>query len=134
MPNATLKLVSGRQCPMFAEIAFDHTHFQDSAVPVPVFNLPFGAQIIGGAVIVDTAFDSTTNVLDVGDSVVGNRYVNDVNLKATGRTALVPTGYVSDGAAVWATPVATGSAPTVGAGRIQIQYVIKDRATENQPN
>lgn len=136
MPNTALKLVSGRQPSLFAEVTVDFSNVVDTAVSVPAIQLPHGAQVVGGAVIVDTALNgTTTSVLDVGDALSTNRYVNDVNLKATGRTALVPTGYVSDGAPIWITPVHSGgTAPTAGRFRVLVEYVIAGRATENQPN
>lgn len=135
MPNATLKTNGGRQYILSAEIAFDYTHLQDTAVAVPAVKLPYGAVVAGGAVIVDTAFNTATSaVLDVGDSTTANRYVNDVNLKAAGITPLVPTGYVSDGNEINITPVLVGTAATAGAGRLRVDYYIQNRAMENQPN
>ncbi len=134
MPNAILKPVAGRQYPLHAEVAFDFTQINDTAVAVPAIKLPYGAQIISGAVIVDVAFNAaTSSVLDVGDSTTPNRYVNDVNLKVVGRTPLVPTGYVSDGADLQILPVTSGT-NTAGSGRVQIQYVIANRAHEAQTN
>lgn len=132
--NQTLKLDVGRQEPLFGEISFDFSHIADNAVAVNAIDLPYGAQVIGGSVIVDTAFNPGTSlVLDVGDAISGNRYVNDVNLAATGRTPLVPTGYVSTGGAVTITPTLVGAAATQGAARLNLQYVIKGRAGQVQP-
>ena len=135
MANQSIKPANARQYPLFAEQTFDFSQLADTAVPVTGLKLPYGAQIIGGAVIVDTAFDTGTSaVLDVGDSVSGNRYKNDVNLKATGLTALVPTGHVSDGSDLLVTPTLVGTAATVGKVRVQVQYVIAGRAHEVQTN
>lgn len=135
MANATLKPSRARQYILSAEIAFTFAHTADTAVAIPAVLLPFGAQVVGGAVVVDTAFNAGTSiVLDVGDATVANRYKNDVNLAATGVTALVPTGYVSDGGNINITPVIVGAAATVGAARLRVDYVIAGRAQEVQTN
>lgn len=133
--NQKLKMDVGRQEPLFGEISFDFSNIADTGVAVNAIDLPYGARIIGGEVLVDTAFNPGTSlVLDIGDAITGNRYVNDVDLKVVGRTALVPTGYVSDGGAVTITPTLVGAAATQGAARLSLQYVIKGRAGQVQPN
>ncbi len=135
MANTTLKLNGGRQYVMSAEQAITFANVNDTAVAIKAINLPYGATIISGRVIVDEVFNvATSAVLDVGDLVSANRYANDVNLKALGVTALVPTNYISDGEAIWVLPVNVGAAATTGKARIQVEYIIKDRAAENQPN
>jgi hypothetical protein len=135
MANAALKRKAARQYVLAAQLTVDFSNVVDTAVAVNAIDLPYGAQVVGGDVIVDTAFNAGTSiVLDIGDATVANRYVNDVNLAATGRTALVPTGYVSDGAVISITPVIVGAVPTAGSARITVQYVIKDRAQEAQTN
>ena len=133
MANAALKKVNGRQYPLVAEVTIGVANMNESAVAVTAIDLPYGAVVTGGAVIVDTAFDAATAVLDVGDAASANRYKNDVNIAATGLTALVPTGYVSDGAPILVTPV-FADAVTVGSVRVQVTYVISGRAHEAQTN
>lgn len=133
MANTTLKPANGRQYPLFAEVTIDVANMNESGVPVTAIKLPYGAQVISGAVIVDTAFDAATATIDIGDSTVGNRYGDNVNVAATGRTALTPTGYVSDGADLIVTPTFADPV-TVGKVRVQVMYVINGRAHEVQPN
>lgn len=122
---------AGRQSPLVAEVAFT---FEDlvSAVAKAAADLPAGATVVGGEVIIDTAWDTgTTDVLDIGDGDNGSRYANDVNLKATGRTALTLTGYKYAAAdTVDLTKTAVGTAPTQGAGRLHLHYIISGRASE----
>lgn len=133
MANAALKKVNGRQYALTAEVTIAVANMNESTVPVAAIDLPYGAVVTGGAVIVDTAFDAATATVDVGDATSGNRYKNDVNIAATGLTALVPTGYVSDGAAILVTPT-FADAVTVGSVRLQVTYVISGRAHEAQTN
>lgn len=135
MANKKLTLDVGRQTVLFASIAIAFDHIADTGVAVEAIKLPYGARIIGGDVVVSTAFNAgTTLVLDVGDKTVANRYANDIDLKTVGRTALTPTGYTSDGGELHVTPVLVGTAPTAGALRLSIQYVIEGRAGHVQPN
>lgn len=135
MPNATLRLNSGRQYPLVAIQEFDYTHVADNVVQVQMAKLPVGAVVIGGELIVDVAWNTGTSAtLSVGDAGNGARYGSALDLKTTGRKALTPTGYVSDGAEVMATPVLSGTAATAGKARLILQYVIGGRAHEAQTN
>lgn len=135
MANATLNASRDRQYPLFAEVAFTFAQLADTGVAVPVIKLPPGAMVVGGAVIVDQAFNTATSAtLAVGDSTTAGRYKSGVDLKAAALTALVPTGYVSDGADLLITPTLSGAAATQGRARVQVQYVIQGRAHEVQTN
>lgn len=133
MPNAALKPANGRQYPLFAEVTIDVANMNESGVAVSAIKLPYGAMVIGGSVITDVAFDAATATLAVGDATTANRYIGNANLAATGRTALVPTGYVSDGADLRVTPTFADPV-TVGKVRVQVEYVIAGRAHEVQTN
>lgn len=134
MPNAKLTLDVGRQKSLHAEITFDYTHIADNGVAVPAIKLPYGAQVVGGALTVDTAFNPGTSLaLAVGDAVTGTRYAAAVDLKTVARTALTLTSFVSDGNPVLVTPTLVGAAATAGKARLQVSYIIKNRAEEVQP-
>lgn len=135
MANKALTLNRGRQNRLVAEQAFTFENLADTGVGVVAVKLPVGAVVIGGGVVVDTAFNTATSaVLDVGDATTANRYKDDVDLKTAGYTALVPTGYVSDGSDIVVTPALVGTAATAGAGRLVVEYYIQGRAQEVQPN
>lgn len=133
MANTTLKPANGRQYPLFAEVTITVANMNESTVPVAAIKLPTNAMVIGGRVVVDTAFDAATATLDVGDSTTANRYKDNANIAATGVVELVPTGYVSDGGDLVVTPV-FADAVTVGSLRVQVEYVIQGRAHEVQTN
>ena len=135
MPNKTLKPSHGRQYTLVAETEIDFQHIADTGVAVTTVKLPYGAQVVGGALIVDTAWNTTgTATLSIGDATTANRYANAVNLKAAGRTALTLTGFVSDGADIRVTPALADTAATQGKARVQVHYVIAGRAHEAQTN
>ncbi len=132
MANAKLSLNPGRQYPLVAEATISVAEMNETGVAIAAIQLPGGAVVTGGAVIVDTAFDAATATVNVGDAAVGNRYKSAVNVVALGLTALVPTGYVSDGKPVVVTPT-FADAVTTGSLRLQVTYMVGDRANEAQP-
>lgn len=132
MANKTLPLNPARQYALTAEVTITAAEMNESTVAVRAISLPGGAVVTGGAVIVDVAFDAATAVLDVGDAVSANRYKNDAGIAALGLTALVPTGYVSDGKPILVTPT-FADAVTVGSLRLQVTYTVVGRANEAQP-
>jgi hypothetical protein len=134
MANETLKLEAGRQYPLYAQQSFDYTNLSETGVAVPAVNLPDDAVVVGGMVVVDTAFNTATSaVVDAGDAGDANRYLNDADLKAVGAYPLVPTGEKNVTAGVTLTPTLVGAAATQGAGRLIVAYILTGRANEVQP-
>ena len=129
MATAALKLVPGRQQVISAVVTILLANLTDG-VDVPVMELPAGAEVIGGAVVTETAFNSTsTDTIDIGDTGSQNRYLNDGNFRAAGaRVALVPTGYVNTAptklTARW---VSGGGSPTTGKCRLRVDYIVIGR-------
>lgn len=76
--------------------------------------------------------DSGTAVLDVGDSGVADRYKSGVDLKAAGRTALVPTGYRYEvPGTVSLTPTYENDDNSAGAGYLLLRFIFVGRASEH---
>lgn len=114
----------------YVDIAFGDVG--TTATAYNAIDLPVGSEVIGGALVVDTAWDTgTTATLSVGDASSAARYLAATSVKATGRTALVPTGFVTTATqpAVSVTTVITGTATTVGAARLRVDYIVRKRAT-----
>jgi hypothetical protein len=102
-----------------------------SGAAAAAIDLPPGAVVVGGDVVVDTAFDSgTSDAIVVGDASVANRYLTSTSIAATGRTALVPTGFKVTAAqpAVAVTWTGVGTAATVGALRLRVDYIVRGRS------
>lgn len=121
---------SGRQELIVATVDFGFADLV-SGVDLSALDLPRNAVVTGGDVVVTTAFNSaTSDVLDVGDATVQNRYLNDANLAAVGRTALIATGFVTTATqpAITVRWVGVGAAPTAGACRLTVHYYVKGRA------
>lgn len=94
--------------------------------------LPGGAIVTGGFVVVETAFDSAdAATLALGDSTTANRYAAALDMKTAGKKDLVPTGYrvpvQSD-----LTFTFTGALPTEGEARLIVEYVVVGRSEFTQ--
>lgn len=128
-----LKLKSGRQSVILAYIDVVLADLV-TTVAKNLIELPNGAVVVGGGVVVTQVFNSTTSdVLDIGDAGSANRYKNDVNLQALGLTALAPTGYVTTAPTkITGTWVSGGGTPTTGAFRLWVEYFVQNRALFNQ--
>ena len=90
------------------------------------FDAPQNTILKNGDINVLTAFDSgTTDAITVGDDLVANRYLASTSVKATGVTALTPTGFKTDGhsPAFRITRTPSGTAATVGLLRFTCMFV-----------
>ena len=135
MPNVALRPSTGRQYVLTGEIEIGFRNIEDTGVAVQAFKLPFGSQVVGGHLVVDQAWNTTgAATLSIGDPAVANRYGNAINLKTGARTALTVTGFVSDGAEIFVTPTLADGNANRGRARLVVEYIIKDRAHEVQPN
>lgn len=106
--------------------------FKDAAVVADIIPLPNGAVLIGGDMTVsEVSNDSGTATLKVGDSADDDRYLAATNIKALGRTPLVPTGYRGDGSDLRITLANQNGDATTGIVTIRAEYVIGDRTSEN---
>ncbi len=135
-----LNAARGAQYPLLAEFTFnfnDTIEATDGVVKAlnaplvaEIADLPYGAVVIGGEIIVETADAvSTTWTLSLGDSASATRYANAVTLKTAARTALTLTGFRAT-EALRATIAQTGTAPTAGKVTVRALYVLAGRINE----
>lgn len=101
-----------------------------------VINLPQGAVIVGGELIVETAgVGPTAYTVAVGNSGTGNAYLAATTLLSAARTALTGLGLGSnDGKNVRITIASTVANATAGKFRLRVEYVIDGRVEEVNPN
>lgn len=120
------------QCVLFKETPEIVLADLPNNTAVGVMDLPNGAHIVSGDIVVTQAFNSgTSDVLDVGDAGSANRYLNDGTISAAGRVALVPTGFVNSGKTeVQITRVSVGTAATTGKVKLRVGFVIRGRTDE----
>lgn len=125
---------SGRQNVKYAEVVVNLNDVSDGAAKDAI-DLPLGASVVGGDLVVDTAFDAgTTATLSVGDASSATRYLNAQNVKVTGRTALTITGFkttISE-QTLQVKYASSGTAATAGKARLRVMYVVDGRVDENQ--
>lgn len=124
---------SDRQYPLTAIVDFTLSDLT-AGTAVPAVDLPQGAVVVGGELIIDTAFDSaTSDTISVGDGGSAGRYGNAVDVQSAGRTALTLTGYKYTAVdTIDLTYAQSGAAASNGAGRLIVQYVVDGRGNENQ--
>ncbi len=135
----------GSQYPLVAEFTFnfDDTVTDTSGAVVAIstaaskafdaINMPVGAIVTGGEVVTEVAGTGSTALnVSVGDSGSATRYLGATDRIAAGRTALVPTGFVSNGEQIRITVAPTVSALTAGRVTVRVQYVIRGRVNEVQ--
>jgi hypothetical protein len=151
---STLTATRGAQWPLMAEFTFN---FDDQMVPVSggtaisgttavdfgktniaatvfnLINLPYGAVVVGGEWVTETAFDTAGYTITIGDSTTADRYLASADKKAAARTALTLTGYVSDGAAI-RLGVTNTDVCTTGKATLRVLYTIRGRLNEAQTN
>lgn len=126
---------TGRQWPLCAVVDIAYSDTPTTATFYEAADLPGNARVIGGALVVKTAWDSTTNTFSVGDSGAAARYLSATDLKTAGTTAFDFS--TDDGSApldVGVTYAETGTAATAGAAQLIIEYVIDGKANEVQPS
>lgn len=119
----------GRQYTLVADQEFTYAYLANGVASALKVALPAGAIILGGGVLVQTAWDGTTVTLNVGDSASATRYASAVNLKAAGYTELTKGFFNAAGLDVQLVPAIAGT-PTVGKARLIVQYAIAGVAVE----
>lgn len=125
---------ASRQCPVVASVDINLADLV-SGSDLAAIELPLNAVVVDGGVTVTEAFNSTsTDVLDVGDATSQNRYLNDGNIHATGRVALVPTGFKATTTErnITVRWVSGGGTPTTGKLRLDVTYYVVGRSEFTQ--
>jgi hypothetical protein len=125
-----IKKLSGRQELITAYVDIGFADLVNGVAQAAI-ELPVNAVVVSGDAVATEAFNSvTSDVLDIGDDTVQNRYLNDANIHALGRTPLIPTGFVTTATQrnINVTWVAVGAAPTAGKVTVSVQYYVRGRA------
>lgn len=142
---AKLIATRGAQWPLVAEFTFNVADTvtdasgatrdfatAGQAVVFDALNLPGNATVTHGEVVTELAVSgSTAYTVSAGDVVTPARYFAATDVKAAGRYAFVPTGFVGNGENLRITVTPTGAA-TAGKVTVRITYVIRNRQNEVQ--
>lgn len=126
---------AGRQSPAEAWVDFTFADIPATATVHDLIDLPPGAIVVGGDLVVTTAWNTaTTATLSLGDASAATRYGATLDLKTAGRTALTLTGFTHTATekAVRGTTAFAGTAATAGAARLRVAYIVKGRAEFSQ--
>jgi len=93
--------------------------------------IPAHAVILGGFIVVDSAFAGGAASVKVGDSVDDDRYGASLALNAVGKKDLTPTGYLTTKTEPLKLTFPAGT-PTAGKARLHLWYTQTDRADFTQ--
>jgi len=97
--------------------------------------LPLGATIIGGDLVVETAYvGPTTATITLGTAAVPAAYLAATSVTAVGRTPILLTTPLAslDGSNVRMTLTYTGGNATAGRVRVRVSYMVDGRINEVQ--
>lgn len=112
-----------------AEVDFGKVNLGGANGIFDIAALPYGATIIGGEVVTETAFDTAGFDVTIGDATSANRYLASTDAKGAGRVPLVPTGFVSTGEAI-RLAFSSDDVCTAGKMTVRIMYTIRNRSNE----
>lgn len=134
-----IKKISGRQGVIAATADFKFSDLA-SGVYAPAVDVPGGAIVVGGHLAITEVFNSATDdKFSIGDQEGSDAAVKttyaalSADIATPGAIALVPTGkkYTKSGT-VGVAWTGTGAAPTAGAGRLTVLYIVDGRAAFSQ--
>lgn len=140
MATVALTKRDDRQDVLSAEFVLNYNDFttvtDDTHTLTGAFTLPANARVVGGEVVVDTAWAMATTgaaLLDVGDGDSINRYGAAINLETAQSNALTVTGYkYPETDQIDLTVTYTIDVPTAGKLYLRIEYIVEGRAMEVQ--
>lgn len=113
------------------EVDFGKTNIVSTVFDV--INLPAGAVVLSGSLTVETAFDTASYSVAVGDTAVANRYLAAADRKGVAVVPLVPTNYKGDGENLRVT-ILNADVCTTGRAVLRVQYITTGRTNEVNPN
>ena len=124
----------GRQELIVATMTIDFSDPTAYGTAEDALDLPGGAVVTGGDVVVITPWNSATSAtLSLGDVADADRYAAAVDLKTAGRTALTVTGYQTPIAeSIKALLTQAGAGATVGLARVTVHYYVQGRSAFTQ--
>ena len=134
-----IKKLTGRQEVIAATADFTFADVASGTYAAAV-DVPAGAIVVGGHLAITTIFNSaTTDQFSIGDKVGANAAATatyaaqSADITAPGAVPIVATGKKYAAAAtvgiVW---TGAGAAPSAGAGRLTVLYIVDGRAAFSQ--
>lgn len=135
----TITKKSGRQEVIAATADFTFADVTSGAYAAAV-DLPGGAIVVGGHLAITTIFNSgTDDKFSIGDKVgaetaaAATYAAQSADITAAGAVPIVATGKkYSEPSTVGVVWTGTGAAPSAGAGRLTVLYIVDGRAAFSQ--
>ena len=128
----TIRKSEARQWPLSDVVRFTLDDLT-SGVAVDLAALLPNETIVGGAVVIETAFDSvTSDTITVGDEDDDDRYIAGLDGQAAGRTAFTLTGHMYNGSnTLTLTWTEAGGGAAAGEGYVEFTVLREGRQSEN---
>lgn len=134
-----IKKLSGRQEVIAATADFTYADVTSGTYAAAV-DLPGGAIVVGGHLAITTIFNSaTTDQFSIGDKVGANAAAaatyaaQSADITAPGAVPIVATGKkYAEPSTVGVVWTGAGAAPSAGAGRLTVLYIVDGRAAFSQ--
>lgn len=135
----TIKKIAGRQEVIAATADFTFADVA-SGVYAGAIDVPAGAIVVAGHLAITTIFNSATDdKFSIGDQVgaaaaTATTYAaQSADITAAGAVAIVPTGKkYAEPSTVGVVWTGTGAAPSAGAGRLTVLYIVDGRSAFTQ--
>lgn len=135
----TITKNSGRQEVIAATADFTYADVTSGTYAGAV-DVPAGAIVVGGHLAITTIFNSATDdKFSIGDKVGANAAAaatyaaQSADITAPGAVEIVPTGKkYTEPSTVGIVWTGTGAAPSAGAGRLTVLYIVDGRAAFSQ--
>lgn len=135
----TIKKIPGRQEVIAATADFTFADVA-SGTYAPAVDLPGNAIVVGGHLSIGTIFNSATDdKFSIGDKVgaaaaTATTYAaQSADITTPGAIPIVPTGKkYTEPSTVGVVWTGTGAAPTAGAGRLVVLYIVDGRSAFSQ--
>jgi len=112
------------------DVFFDYKDVGAGGVKESI-ELPAGSVIVGGFLVVDTAFTAGSASVKVGDSAKEAHYGNNLSLTQTGKKDLTVTGFLTQKTERLKLTFSNGTS-TAGKARLHLWYTQVNRADFTQ--
>ncbi len=105
-----------------------------SATSWDIINLPANSVVLGGQITTETAFDTASYAVVLGDSSTANRYLASADLKGAATVALLTPGFRNTSGLNIRIGITNADVCTAGKMTVRVQFVITDRILEPYTN
>lgn len=104
-----------------------------SATTWEIIKLPPGSTVQGGEIVTETAFDTASYAVVLGDSTTADRYHASADLKGAARVAVLTPGFRNTAGLNVRIGITNADACTAGKMTVRVNYTVADQINEAVP-